>query len=686
MLLLFVPALLAASTARYHIEPRPAPRDSVVTSFSISSGPAEHGNQQWISLSATKANGATFQLWLLSAGYPSEPRAVSRYILQEGSAQPREYRHALTGQAVLPPMGGWQHLLPRPAGFPPEVRYLGHRYVRESLSESVAPPPPAARIVSLRPDVLIGPPSNTRQKDETRRYDESDYELIRLTLPDYREMAAAGINCVSVDDEQAAWADDLGLFYWGRAARLPYPEFLYRSQYLGPALFLDEPAVSTRDSVIRPRLAKEPAFRKAITPQIVFDAFRTYYDHALREGAPTALRHALAARPDIDPGDMNFPQENLYTWETMVASSAYQLSRDPRVPAAVVFEPPGRIGTRRTLPEIDMTYGVQLPPDDPKAFADLLFGFLRGAARLTSKGWGVSIYGSVQRADTFFWFTHAYDLGATRFFFWDNARLACVPYGEVLALSRHLRGHSLNNPERDLDRLRRAAEVVILLPPGYNLGHVHMGKGDLWGIGELNLDRVNRHGIPYRAVMSNFFTEIERCFRLGVAYDLLWDLPGHAPTGYRELIRIREDGKVEVHENGRATILDHARIPPRPKGEHPKLSLTVTTHPTPDAIEVTADAKVEETSSPIYYTLGADPTGVYHNAMVAWELYGPGEEDYQFLSPPNLRPQVHREGRTAHVVTTFKLPRTAAHYRLRASTVDQSGRPTTIQTKLGPLN
>ena len=35
------------------------------------------------------------------------------------------------------------------------------------------------------------------------------------------------------------------------ARQLPYPELLYRSQYLGPSLYLDEPAVGderSRDS------------------------------------------------------------------------------------------------------------------------------------------------------------------------------------------------------------------------------------------------------------------------------------------------------------------------------------------------------------------------------------------------------------------------------------------------------
>src|SRR6185295_15053339 len=171
---------------------------------------------------------------------------------------------------------------------------------------------------------------------------------------------------------------------------------------------------------------------------------------------------------------MEFAQENLYSWETMVSTAAYQLSQDPRVPAAMVFEPPGRVGTLRTLPEMNMTYGCQLPVDNPKNFTDIIYGFLRGAARLTDKSWGTSIYGAVDQADAFWFLTHAYDLGATRFFFWDNGPTASVPYGECLALARDLQTHARNFSRRDLPRLNHAAEVAILLPPGYNLGHVQL--------------------------------------------------------------------------------------------------------------------------------------------------------------------------------------------------------------------
>ena len=698
--------------AHYRLQAAATPRDSTVTKVSVGLGAVERqagADYQWLVLEATKANGKSFRLWLLTAGYPPESaqaaeNSIARYILQEGAAKAAEFRHRLTGRAVLPQLGGWRYLLPRPSladnesgnsnPFPRQIHCLGLSYTLE-LVEGATPalPPNDARIIELQPDVLIGTASNTRQKDETRRYDNSDYEYMRLSRSDYFEMSQAGLNCLKVDAEQLAWVEDLPAFYWGLGANeLPYPECLYRSSYLGPTLFLDEPAVGTRDNVLRPRLAKDATFRKTISPQVALDAFQDYFQRELKSGASTSLFNGIKARDDIDPGDLAFTQQNLFSWETMVESAVFELSQDPLVPAAMVFEPPGRVGTLRTLPELDMTYGCQLPVNDPHNLTAIIYGFLRGAARLTNKSWGTSIYGAVDRADSFWWLTHAYDLGATRFFFWDNAKLACVPYGECLTLARNLRAHVDSYPTRDLQQLNRAAEVAILLPPGYNLGHVQMGKGSLWGLPELNLERVNQNGVKYRTVMSNFFTEIERCLRLGVAFDLLWD-PSElqstsrsqtfkvlAGSGYREIVHVREDGRVEVDTHGKVSLLKSARVPFRPQGVPPSLALDLSATKGQAPLQVVARASVLERSVPVFYTLGADPKGVYRNEMVAWELYGPRDEDYRFLTP-DLKPKVSSEGNRTGMTITFSL-RHPGHYRLRAATVDLAGRTTVVWTPI----
>jgi hypothetical protein len=215
--------------------------------------------------------------------------------------------------------------------------------------------------------------------------------------------------------------------------------------------------------------------------------------------------------------------------------------------------------------------------------------------------------------------------------------------------------------------------VAITLPPGYGLGHVHFGRGNLWGVPELNLERRNAQGVSYRTVMSNFFFESERCLRLGVPFDAMWELPGLTPSGYREVVRIREDGKVEVAAGGRRTLLEKTRQAARPEGEPPALALELRAQEPGAPLRLQALARVTERAAPVYYTHGTDPAGVYHNAMVLWELFGPGEEDYRFLMPENMRPVVRRTADGAQVEMAFAVQR-PGRYRLRAATADEAGR------------
>ena len=664
---------------------------AVVETFTVIIGAVEEiadRMYQWMCLRVTKANGEKFAVWLLTEKLPSDDLTVarettSRYILQIQDDRPLECQNKFTGKPILPALGAWQYLFPKPTDkttqnelFPQTVKYLGHTYRLTDISDSgESAEPPDTHILYLCPDALIGPPSNTRQKDETRRYDMSDYELIPLTAADYDEMIVAGINCVRVDEKQVKWVESRNVFYWGiDAAALGYPECLYRSNYLGPAIFMDEPAVCTRDHVLRPKLEADPAFRKELTPQLAFETFQDYFHTAKYDGAPTRLCKGLEAHPDVDLGNMKFLQQNLYVWETMISSAGYELSEgNTETPAAIVFEPPGRVGTMRTLPEMNMTYRCQIPIDNPKNLASILYGFLRGAASQTDKNWGMSIYGQVHRADAFWLQTHAYDLGARHFHYWDNYQLACVPYSEVLALSRNLSAHAESHPHRNLDELHTAAEIVILLPPGYNLGHVEMGRGNLWGLGELNLERCNREGVKYRTVMHNFFTEIERAIRLGVAFDLLWDLEELKLSNYREVVRIREDGKVEVTENDETVLHEGTRTPTRPNGIPPKLIVDVSVPQNETLLEVRACATVTEGSAGVYYTRGADENGIYNNERVLWELFGPEEEDYRFLNREQSKIRIHQTGSATEVEIRFSLKR-PGNYRLRAATVDMAGR------------
>ena len=668
---------------------------SVVNEIELTLGAVEEKkgiSYQWLLMNAKKGNGQKFSVWILASSYPPESMEtaqanISRYIISNSNSTSLEFIDQTFGGVVLPNTGAWKHLLPRlENGDSPihskekRVKYLGHEYKLVSRKQSaVSSAPKETKVIGLTPDLLIGAPHNSKVKNETRRYDESDYKYILLTKENYAEMIENGMNVFNVNAEQVKWIETENVYYWGIGGKdITYPEELYRSNYIGPAIFFDEPMVHTRDHALRPKFKKDPSLRKTISPEIFFEEFKHEYHMAKYERSPIRLLKELNEREDVSVGDMDFLQQNVYTWETMPSSALYQLSEgDQSAPAAMVFEPPGRLGARRVLPELNMSFDCQIPIDNPKNLIGIIKGFIRGAARETDKNWGISIYGQVMRSDAYWQLTHAYDMGATHFFYWDSYQLAAVPYGEYLSMSKNLREYAKNFPYRNMEKLKHAAEVAILIPPGYNLGHVKMGIGNFSGLPELNMERKNSYDVKYRDVMNNFYIEIERCIRLGVDYDLFWNLENIELKGYRELINIRKDGKVEVTKNGKSEILNSARIPQRPEGEHPQLSVELSTSTKNNTYSVIAHAKVTETAAPVYYTQGAGKDGVYRNTYVLWELYGPEEEDYTDFWKERWDVSVSEEKNSASIEIKFHIEK-PGNYRLRVSTTDVAGRSTVV--------
>src|SRR5437899_2754215 len=96
--------------AHYKLRSEATPRASTVTEYSLALGPIERRSDQvyqWLSLECAKAGGVRFRVWLLSAGYPPRTLKVAqtctaRYIVQEGTAQPVEFRDRFSHRATLP--------------------------------------------------------------------------------------------------------------------------------------------------------------------------------------------------------------------------------------------------------------------------------------------------------------------------------------------------------------------------------------------------------------------------------------------------------------------------------------------------------------------------------------------------------------------------------------------------------
>lgn len=662
---------------------------SLVTRLELRWGP-KHLDAQWSRMDAYKADGRRFRVWLLtqcsslaaSDGQGKSP--IKRYLFQEGNEKPVEYQNHFTGDAVLPSHGFWFHQLPKapnPAQsgfvFPPKVSFLGHAFDLESVGIEKPFGIPPAKLLRLPCDLEIGAKRDRRDRREARRFDGDPVELIRYEPADYPERIAHGQTTFNAPADQVDFVRRESVFYCGDdPLSMRYPECLFRSNYLGISLdFLDEPAARTS-------FALQAAFKEGRWPASewtisrVWEHFQTEFERAKRASGPFRLQKALASRPDVSLGQMKGARWNVWSWETLISSGAYQLCATGREgPAAIVYE--GRGVANRDLPLFNSSTGAQFSTGDAQAWLDMVYGTLRGAARLSGKRWGISIYGQFERAEAYRALCYGYESGSSFFLFWTGAGEHHVPYEEQLALSRFIKEYARQRPDRDIDRLRKMAEVLILFPAGYTL----LSKEPMWWLPPLHYEKKNKHGLKYREVLARVAAEMERCYRQGVCYDLAWDLEGFLGEesngmktlkleGYREVVRVCEDGKVIVQNGSREKVFHEPRWPRRPKGKAPGLKISLSREEGKAPMTLVAHAAVTEHRSPVHFTPAHDEKGVWRNTKVIWQLYGPGPDDFAHLSD-------------RHDAKTGLLPLEldkAGAYRLRASVVDRAGR-STVQWK-----
>ncbi|MCS1408944.1 MAG: hypothetical protein M2R45_02123 [Verrucomicrobia subdivision 3 bacterium] len=63
------------------------------------------------------------------------------------------------------------------------------------------------------------------------------------------------------------------------------------------------------------------------------------------------------------------------------------------------------------------------------------------------------------------------------------------------------------------------------------------------------LRKINEHGLKHPEILARVAAEIQRCYRLGVTYDLAWELNHLGLSGYREVVQIRKDGQIIVQND-----------------------------------------------------------------------------------------------------------------------------------------
>ncbi len=209
-----------------------------------------------------------------------------------------------------------------------------------------------------------------------------------------------------------------------------------------------------------------------------------------------------------------------------------------------------------------------------------------------------------------------YEKGAACFWYWtgwigitDNSGL---PYPYQVYYSSLVRDAFNRNPNRNPDKLLRAARVAVVIPYGYTFTPYHMHRID-W----LHLERKNQHGVKYREVLANAALEVECLLQLGTEFDIVVDDPQTPPSGYDEMIFAQADGKLRIERQGQASeVRDQPRPVNRPDlGPGPQLRIEVTKpeNGSTDPIRFRAVGKLGT----------GEWAGERSEPLISWEVYGP---------------------------------------------------------------
>lgn len=493
----------------------------------------------WIRLEGTKVDGQLYRIWFLADRLPfaAEPKTVTilRYILQEPGREPVEYVDSRTGKPVVPLFDFVGQLIPRTQETVGESlfdkgMYLGLPIMRKASSAASAiQPPNKVQRMELRTDLLIGTSRNFRDDGQPRKSKQDNYVFVPFKQPDYDEMIAAGINYFVVQKQQVDWICHRPVFYEGTGKPTAFPEELYRPNFLGLSMFIDEPACILA--------GKYPPGSPLST------AVQMIQEHIRKKMDELGYRNRLAEQ-GIVLGEMGLIEPRIPIWETYVETSWYQLQAN-RV--GIIQEcrwkitPTGEPDEFLYLQRINQQFGVEIPITPENLFL-WSYSSMRGAARAFSAKWGMAIYGQAEPALRYPSMQLAYDLGAEYLWFWTSDHDHHVPYAEQLALSRRISDYATAHP-RDLSALRNKAKTAIVLPYGYTLPT--SWQLFTWGTHIYPLDKKNDKGLTTQQVLKPAIEEIARCLRGDIPYDVCVSGEGFRPEEYDKVFEVFEDGSVK---------------------------------------------------------------------------------------------------------------------------------------------
>jgi len=482
-------------------------------------------------------------------GDASEPMRVERYVLNVPAAgQVLEYRDVHGGGGLLP---GWKdfqtHFFPRrgrfsrrQAGVPETAALLGHTLTLQWVGRNV----PWTRWektkrLDLDPELLVGTGRNFRDSEGHRLPQtpkRQNYTYVRFTREEYRVMIDAGINLYVVDPEQSTWIRDENVFYHRSAGGNPplaWPADMYRSNYLGPVMFMDEPAIiMVGDRNVHDTLRY---FSDAVN--LLEQRVRFRYAGPGSYSAFSLERELQKA--GVCFGDMRLEQCDYPAWETIYSTAHYQLEAGL---GGIVHE------GRYRLAEFDAALAKWDKPrkHTPEQMLRYHYAILRGAARANGKHWGTSIYGQAEEKHSPLAVTLAYAMGARYVWFWTSDHDHHLPWKEQLALTRTLKEHAAKHPRGSIHAgaggsaesgrsARPTVDTAIVIPWGQFLE-----LGDVWWLRALDKEGKNEYSQRFARLMRRAHAEIHAAMDRNEDYDVVVDT-GKPVEGYRKVVRISDE-------------------------------------------------------------------------------------------------------------------------------------------------
>ncbi|MHC4656921.1 MAG: hypothetical protein ACYS91_18165, partial [Planctomycetota bacterium] len=526
------------SRAIYEVVLPDSPNSQQVASVEIAISPSStRPGYIWHQITGTKVNKESFTIWFLADANPfsASPNNITfhRYILQEPNNSPLEYIDQRTGKALLPLFHFVEELLPRAKGdnqnsLFEKGTYLGHPLIRKKVLRPTAIELPSGITRLLfRSDLIIGTSRNFRDDGKGRKSRKDNYNYVPFTKDNYDEMIAAGINYFTARGKQVDWICRQPVFYDGYSPAVAFPEELYRSNFLGLQMFIDEPAC---------RLAGKypPGAPLAKAVEMI-------QEH-IRERVNNVNYRNLLIQKGINPGTLKLTEPAVPIWETYVGTSYYQMEANP---FGFVQECRWRIDPNTDsqqilmLQRINEEFDVDIPITPQNLFM-WFYAQMRGPAQALNTKWGMSIYGQAEPHLRLPSMKLAYELGAEFIWFWTSDHDHHVPYTEQLALARQITNYAKKHPRPDLNNLRRAATTAIVLPYGYTLPTCW--QLFTWGTHIYPLSRKNRFGLTYKEVLSPAINKIAYCLKNNIPYDVVPAGKAFNPADYEKVVWINEKG------------------------------------------------------------------------------------------------------------------------------------------------